>query len=390
MLTENRRAGEIRVLHIVPTYYPAVAFGGPIFSTKAICDCIANLKGFSVHVLTTNAASEKKRDRLCLVEKSVQFSDGYLVRYCRRDAGVSISLELLFRIPGAILRSDVIHLTGPYNFPTIPTLFFCRLFRRPVVWSPRGGFQATEQWENAPHRRLKSAFEWICDLIRPPNTILHVTAMAEKELSRSRFRKIETVLIPNSVRVPENLPERSWQPGGRLRVVFISRLHEKKGLEDLIEAMTLVPESVTLDIFGAGAEEYIASLQEWVSKLACRARVRFHGHVDGDAKRRAFVGGDVFCLPTHSENFGIVIAEALAHGTPVITTVNAPWQQIEQVGCGLWVSSGPQSLANAILDLDGKNLKEMGARGRDWIKREFSEGAMSDALSEKYRKIAGK
>ena len=368
MSNKQQNEDTLRILHVVPTFFPAVAFGGPIFSTRAICDGTSELSDLAVEVLTTDAASGKKGDRIELSENPVLFPGGYSVRYCQRDAGVSISLELLLRLPRAILRSNPHSEAQGSCFPIIPTLFLCRLFGRPVVWSPRGGFQATEQWINAPRRGLKILFERLSNFVRPRRTTLHVTAKEESEFSRRRLGDIEMALIPNCVSVPETLPERVWRPEGKLRIVFLSRVHEKKGLDDLIEAMALLPNFITLDIYGDGNGKYVASLKQSVAQLGCEDRIRFRGHVDGDDKTRAFVDADLFCLPTHSENFGIVVAEALAHGTPVVTTVNAPWQRIEEEGCGLWVESEPQALARAILSLEDMDLGEMGARGRSWMR----------------------
>lgn len=160
----------IHVLHVSPSFFPAITYGGPIFSTKAITDGVAKTEGFTVSVLSTDTANPNNRARLDLPQNPMTMPAGYEVRYCRSVPGSSISIELLLRLLPEVNRADLVHLTGPYNFPVIPTLIACRLTGTPLIWSPRGGFQATAQWEATPKRSLKVAFEHLCAWLSPPGT----------------------------------------------------------------------------------------------------------------------------------------------------------------------------------------------------------------------------
>lgn len=376
----------IKVLHVTPSFYPAVAYGGPIFSTKAITDGVAASPHFQISVLTTDTADPNSRERLALTENPANFPPGYFVHYCRRIAGSSISIQMARHLFHSVRRADVVHLTGPYNFPVIPTLLLCRLAGKPLVWSPRGGFQATAQWSGSPRRRVKVAFERLCRLVRPHRTVLHVTAGLELHSSRNLGR-VEAALIPNAVTIPSKPLEREWQPDGRLRLAFLSRIHPKKGLDILIEALAELPAHVTLDVYGAGDEEYLAKLNSRISSLSLASRVAFHGPVNGAAKSVALTSCDLFVLPTYSENFGIVVAEALAHGTPVVVTKGAPWEGIEVEECGRWVDICSEALVEAISNLDGANLSEMGSRGRNWMQRDFSVVKMVSRFESLYRRL---
>lgn len=377
----------MNVLHVVPTFYPAVKFGGPIFSTLAICDGLSQIPDMVIEVLTTDSASPERVDRLVLAQNPKTFPNGFQVKYCKRNFGVSISLELIMRLPKAIKKSDIVHLTGPYSFPIIPTLLLCRLLNKPVVWSLRGGFQATEQWPEVPSRTVKILFEILCNIVRPKRTILHVTSTEESMFSRKRLPGINFEVIPNSVDMPDEITGKKWRKDGQLKIIFLSRLHEKKGLEDLIDAMVILPEFVTLDIFGEGDSKYVESLRRRAREAGCDNRIRFLGHVDDKRKTQAYHSADIFCLPTYSENFGIVIAEALAHGVPVVTTVNAPWADIERVGCGRWTDVGAESMAKAILSLIDQDLREMGMLGQLWMERDFSKGSMARRFETVYQSV---
>lgn len=379
----------LHILHVSPSFWPAVAYGGPIFSTKAITDGVAAKPDFTIEVLTTDTADPNSAARLDLSENPLILPAGYKVRYCRKLAGSSISVEMLWRLGDAVRRADVVHLTGPYNFPVIPTLIACRLTGTPLVWSPRGGFQATAQWAGAPKRRVKDFFEKFCAVLAPSRMVLHTTAPMETETSSRNFPAADCALIPNAIDIPETLPSRTWRRGGHLRLAFLSRVHPKKGLDILLPALAALPGHVTLDIYGDGEPAYLVELKSQIERLGLEGRVHFRGPVSGPAKTAAFTECDLFVLPTHSENFGIVVAESLAHGTPVVTTMNAPWERVETEGCGCWTEASPEALTEAICYLDGADLAAMGARGRDWMKRDFSVAGMIQKCVGLYRDLAG-
>jgi glycosyltransferase involved in cell wall biosynthesis len=380
--------GPLRVLHVSPSFYPAMMYGGPIFSTKAMCDGVTEDKAIELRVLTTDAAGPLPSHRVVQMSNPALFPSGYSVQYCHRIAMASISPELIFRLPQLIKWANVVHLTGTYSFPTLPTLALCRVLGRPLVWSPRGGLHATAQWAGAPRRRIKRMFEHLCHILRPQRVVLHVTSDMERHTSRKRLKDIATVVIPNIVEVPSSLPIRNWRPNGQLRIMFISRLHAIKGLDILIDALAHLPEHVTLHIFGAGDATYEASLRRRVQDRKLGSRISFNGHVEGEAKQRAFLEADLFCLPTRSENFGVVIGEALAHGLPVITTTAAPWERLEDEGCGLWIEQGLEPLVRAIRAMEVADLPAMGKRGRNWMARDFSREMMTRRTVELYRRLS--
>jgi glycosyltransferase involved in cell wall biosynthesis len=377
----------MRILHITPTYYPATYWGGPIFSTKALCDGLARVHGIELRVLTTDAAGPAISTRITPSKNPETFPAGYEVLYARRIAGNSISPDLLARLLPAIRWADVVHVTASYSFPTIPALLAARWYGKPVVWSPRGSLQATEEWKNVTRRRTKIAYERLCQFCRPRDTVLHVTAEIERDLSVRRLNGIRTALIPNSVDMPVSDPQagRSWRPDGQLRLIFLSRLHQKKGLEILLEVMPTLPSHMTLDIYGTGESSYVEHLKAMVNAQGLGKRVMFHGHVDGPYKTDAFRSADLFVLPTYTENFGIAIAEALAHGVPVITTHQAPWSGIEREGCGAWIPLDADILRDTIMNMETKDMSTMGRRGHDWMRRDFSQESMVTKMLDVYR-----
>lgn len=378
----------MKILHVVPSFFPAKRWGGPIFSTLALCDWAASQPDVKVRVHSTDAAGPVRNDRIEPRQRVRTMSAGYEVIYHRRIAGHAIAPGLLLALPIAIFRADIVHVTGTYSFPTLPTLALARLLRRPVVWSPRGAIQAAHEWRDAPRQRVKRLFEWTARHIAP-NTLLMVTAESEARATSARMPRMRIEVVPNSVELPPKaqLNGRKWRPAGKLRLIFLGRVHEKKGINLLIEALSQLDAYVELDVYGAGSNDYLMELLELVRRLGLNERVRFHGHVDGAGKTAAFREADLFVLPSHSENFGIAIAEALAHGVPVITTRNTPWTSLDEVGCGRCIDLSVAELVDTINKTGAGDLANMGELGRDWMAREFSPDCVNQKLLELYRNV---
>ena len=128
----------------------------------------------------------------------------------------------------------------------------------------------------------------------------------------------------------------------------------------------------------------MTEVQALIKKLDLEADFEFPGLVAGDEKERCFSAADLFILPTYSENFGIVVAEALARAIPVITTTGAPWGELERYDWGWWVEPGVDGIVGALsvaLSTPREKLAEMGARGKVLIEERYSWGRIGrDAL----------
>ena len=370
----------MKTLHVTPCFYPATYWGGPVFSTKAICDGISALPEFELKVLTTNSAGPH------LWQRTKGQHLPYPVKYTMRMAGHAFAPGMVARLPMAVAWADVVHLTGTYNAATLPTMLCARLLGKPLVWSPRGALQATLEWGGAPHLRFKHLFHRLAATAMPRRAVVHATAAAEALAATRFFPSLETQTIPNAVALPARAPHIPSKRG--LRLMYLGRLHPKKGLPRLLQAMRELPDDVTLDIYGDGPADHVNELQQ--TAVALRQTVRFHGEVGGADKSEAFARADLFVLPSSSENFGIVVAEALAHGVPVITTNATPWHDLEKHQCGTVIAVENGDLAAAIKETAQRDLRAMGGRGRAWVGRDFGPEQMVDSFAALYRDLASR
>jgi len=377
----------MKILHIAPAYYPATYWGGPIFSVFALNNALANLPDISLTVLTTDTAGPQLDQRVDQT-KLVGLYPNQEIIMTRRVAGASVSVELLKKLPGLVRQADVVHLTATYSFPTLPTLLFCRLYNKPLVWSPRGAIQDAHEWQGSRRKRLKRWWETLCNLLmQPSRVVMHTTSERERVATQQRLPRATAFIVPNGVDIPEKLAMRDWLPGGRLRLMYLGRISPKKGIENLLEAIKLINDpSVSLTIYGAGDDCYTARLKALAEQLGLLGNtVFFAGHVDAADREAAFVGADVCVVPSYTENFCMVVAEALAHGDPVIASHGTPWAEVEERRCGLWVDNSPASLAQAITEIRGMALAKMGAHGKSWMKSEYDWNVIALSMADIYR-----
>jgi glycosyltransferase involved in cell wall biosynthesis len=337
-----------------------------------------------VRVLTTNANGPSAVLDVT-TQSEVEAAPGVRVLYAKRVGSESLSLPLLGRLFEMVRWANVVHVSAVYSFPVIPAMLAARLSGKPVVWSPRGSLQ---RWSGSTRVRLKDAWDAVCGAIQPKNTVLHVTSDEEAAESVARYPGLRTAIIPNGVHVPPGLNRR---PGdGTLRLIFLGRLHPKKGIENLIEAASLLGDiRWSLAIAGKGDPEYTASLRRRIDDLGVSDRVTMLGEVLGADKQAALENSDLAVFPSYTENFGLVIAEALAHGVPVIASTATPWSEIEARGCGLWVANDPTTVKEAILRIARMPMQDMGARGREWMMSQYSWDRAAAATAALYANLTG-
>lgn len=389
-MTSRRPA---RVAHITPAFHPARAYGGPTESAYQLSLALAR-RGHEVRVLTTDADGPDRVLDLPDKGHEVTLAPGLRARYCPRIAITSVSPSLLTHLGELVRWSEVVHLNAIYNFTTFPTLLAARALGRPVVWSARGALQ---RWSGARRPTTKAIWEHGCRLIAPEKLVLHFTSQEEAAESASRVPEAETVVIPNGVHVPEAQGERdrerAFMPGGVLRLVALGRLHPIKGLDNLIRACAALkqaPEGApfTLTLAGAGDAAYTRALEALIAARSLGDEVKLIGEIRGEsAKARLFAGADILVAPSHRENFGIAIAEALAHGVPVIASRGTPWGGLVERSAGLWVDNSPESLARAIAEARGIDLAAMGERGRAWALDAYSWDGVAGSMSELYARL---
>jgi glycosyltransferase involved in cell wall biosynthesis len=217
--------------------------------------------------------------------------------------------------------------------------------------------------------------------------VLCATSTEEAQSIRGCGFQQPIAVVPNGVTLPKLKEGRNQRRIVRT-MLFLSRIHPMKGLPLLVEAWKRAqPLGWRVLVVGPDESGHRETVEEAVSAADLKDVFEFVGPATEAKKARFFEIADVFVLPTMSENFGVVVAEALAHGVPVITTTGAPWRGLVENDCGWWVRPEVGELASAILEataLTDVERAAMGSRGRSWMERDFSWPSLAMRMRSVY------
>jgi glycosyltransferase involved in cell wall biosynthesis len=223
---------------------------------------------------------------------------------------------------------------------------------------------------------------------------IHCTAEAEQRQAARWLGDVPAVVLPYLVDLaPYARLQRPVTTGGEPSLLFLSRLHEQKGVDVLLDAAALLKNRgvrFTLSIAGTALDDgYRQMLQDRAAGHGLGESVRFLGLVTGPAKLSLLQSADLFVLPTRHENFGLALIEAMACGTPVLTTCGTNiWQEIEAAG-GTIFDNNPAALCDAIVALlkDRAALAAVGERGRKWVLSRFDTAALAADYEAMYAQL---
>lgn len=284
---------------------------------------------------------------------------------------------------------DIIHSHGVWLMPNLYPAWASSRYRRPHVVSPRGMLTPVAL------RFSRRAKQMLWALVQGPAVrnaaCLHATSELEFRELRDFGLRQPIAIIPNGIDLPAERP--AVQSNDRT-LLFLGRIHPKKGIENLLLAWRQVAPAFPdwrLKIVGRDEDEHQARLEGLVADLSI-PRVAFVGARYGKEKQAEYQAAELFILPSHSENFGMTVAEALSHGVPVITTTGTPWAKVVDTGCGWWVTPNAEGLEAALRDAltrDAPALRTMGRAGRAWMERDFSWPRLAGDFEATYRWILG-
>jgi glycosyltransferase involved in cell wall biosynthesis len=176
-------------------------------------------------------------------------------------------------------------------------------------------------------------------------------------------------------------------------LVVLSRIHPKKGLDNLLRVWKeLVGQFRDWHLVLAGSDliGYQRELEHLILQLDLGGHVTFTGPLSGASKDAALGNAELFVLPSHSENFGIVVAESLGYSVPVITTRETPWKELESYRCGWWIEDDPAALKSALTEamrLSPRERREMGLNGRSLVEQKYSWSRVAEEMVSVYEWI---
>lgn len=337
--------------------------------------------------------------RLSTVSRTPQASAPYLAPgdQCYRSLffhGFAVSLEAIAGLWRDVRSCDVLLINGIFTFPVTLAALYAVILNKPFMVAVRGGLKpwamAHKKWKKYFYIRLITL-----PLMRRARYVQVTSLEEEKNIRNLGFKNV--INISNGIDAEEfaNLPGRDKAGarfGRRLVFLFLSRTNKEKGLDILLSAYRkfcadFSAEGHVLCIVGPDHQGYLKGMGLNYAKENIE---RLEG-VYGEDKLALLRRADVLVLPSYSENFSNVVAEALACETPVITTTGTPWTELEKVGCGLYIEPTADKLFEAMKLMYGKTQierQEMGRRGRQYILENFNWENKAKQLFVYLEKIA--
>ncbi|WP_167343649.1 XrtY-associated glycosyltransferase XYAG1 [Pedobacter borealis] len=355
----------MKIIHITASYKPAYLYGGPIQSVGKLCETLIGLavrgEGLGINdvqILTTTANGTNELDvaigNPVLVEgvsvtyfkrwtkDHSHFSPGLLLNlrkeilHCIQDDKTSDKDDKLntanqnLKGPPRLIdtppkEGNVVHIHAWWNLVSVLSCLVAKWYKIPVVLSPRGMLTSyTFGNRNSFSKRLIHKL-----MGKQLLKYCHIHATSEQEK-----RDILTIVQPKSIRVIPNLVSLGAgavasefhaavvkdEKSPVFKMIFLSRIEEKKGLELLFEALALVDIPWQLTIGGTGKEDYVQRLKDKAEKLKFSERMNWLGQVNNEHKFNFMAGHDLTVLTSYNENFANVVVESLSVGTPVLVS----------------------------------------------------------------------
>ncbi len=345
------------------------------------------------------AGQGAKVDLMSLGEPRAQVANGVRALTFRRDfASVPVlgqlylSHEMRQAVDEAARGGALIHTHGMWLMPNVMPAAIARRRGAPLVFSTHGMMDPVV----LEYSRVRKGLFLRLFQQRALDSVdcFHATSAEEVQHIRRFGLKQPIAVIPNGIDIPELEPRTLDSPPERT-ILYLGRIHPKKGIDLLIRAWAAIESrwpDWRLRIVGPSERQHDVELKRLAQSLGVQ-RVSFEPGVFGADRDAALRAADVFVLPTLSENFGLVVGEALAQETPVICTKGAPWQGLQQNRCGWWIDHDPDVLAATLeqaASMPRPALQAMGARGRAWMARDFSWSTVGAQMLAVYRWRLGK
>ena len=312
--------------------------------------------------------------------------------------------------PDVFCQCDLIHIHGLWSGLLHKAANFACENNIPVIWSTHG---MTAPW-SMHHKWWKKLPAWQLYQKRDLKRAVAIHCTTEQEVEWNKSLGFSNCFIaPLGTHLPKIKQFHSTATANNYTLLFVGRIYPVKGLVNLIKAWKLVQSHPSnsqdstipfyryrsnlplnpqwkLRIVGPDQAGHQGELESLVRELGLADSVEFPGPKFGDELNSEYDNCDCLILPSFTENFGATIVDALAHGKPCIASTFTPWRELQERGCGWWVSNEPEQLAVAIREmssLDDTARREMGSRGCELVEKKYTWDAVVKAMVARYREV---
>jgi glycosyltransferase involved in cell wall biosynthesis len=362
----------MRVLHVLPT--KASHYGGPVRIADAFVKQLLKA-GHSARIYPVSDPS----------------SDAEGLGYWPGAKG-------LRALAAEVRDVDLVHIHGLWTIPTSAASLCARVSKRPFVIQPHGMLDRWSLRRSAAKKKIYAALVERSNL--DAASAVHFYHEEEREEAKDFGIRVPSYLLPNGVYLDafSGLPGKDAlrreypEIGDKVAVLFLGRIHPKKGLPLLVSALAEVlgrGQRVHLIVAGPDEAGHRAEVEAQVAQLGVTNAVTFTGPVEGDKKKLLLGGADVFALTSHQEGDSVAVKEALGAGLPVLITYPCHLRQVAEEGAGFVVNPDVKEIVTALdaLTRDGATRDAMGRNARGLVEREFRWEVIGARLVERYQEV---
>ncbi len=373
----------MKLVVVIPYFYPAYIYGGPVFAAYHLCQKLAE-NGVDIDVITTNLNGKEKLD---VVPNVFTSHSGFKVKYYNKCLLPFFSFKMIFGLAKDIRDADVVHVQTIYSLSTLFALLHSYLQKKVVLLSPRGSLTG---WSFIHRGFIKKL--WIKFFIKPFHKRIFWHATSEKEILEIKhfFPKANIELVSDGVCFEEseikNECNKKWQ--NSYYIACLGRLHKVKGYDIMLKAMPYILKVYSnLKLFIAGMDEgELEVLKNLSQELKIQDNIEFVGQLDSENKNCFLKHAQCLVMPSHTENFGLVVTEALFQNTPVIASKNTPWEVLETKQAGFHIINNPQSISQSVITL--LNDIEFYSKNTSNVVEQFSWSKISKTYKTTLLKIS--
>lgn len=284
---------------------------------------------------------------------------------------------------------DIYHTNGLWLYTNHVTAQIANQKNKPFVITTRGMLYPDALARSAWKKWLVRKLWFDNDILNA--TCIHATCQQEVECIRQFGYKGPIANVGNVVEVPEFATIATKKLQGKKIIGYLGRLHQRKNVHGILQALSICPkeikDNIVFQIMGGGDENYEKFLHQEVSRLGLEKQVEFLGFVTGEEKYRRLRDLSALFVPSDFENFGMIIPEALISGTPVMASLNTPWQSLNENSCGWWIDRTTENISEVICkvcQLSESEILEMGKRGRKLVLENFTSEVISKKMLQLY------
>ncbi len=371
----------MRICLVTSSFYPATFYGGPISATWDLSQELAK-KDVEMYISTTNANGNSRLK--VNTNRFIKQKEKLFVKYYHEQFINRFSLAFIFGIWNDIRKADVVYIQYLFHYTVLFSLLFSRIQTKEIIICPRGSLG---EW-GLRYKKKYFKKAWLFLFVNPfiKSVIFQASSYIEKDDILINFSKAKVEIINDGVDFLSFQEFNKYEKNALLEkytntkceaisnIFFsIGRLHAIKAFGVLIDAFSLfIKEDTNAKLIIAGGDDGVGEkLKQQIIDLKLQDSVFLIGAIDFEDKKTLFNNCDYFTLASEFESFGIVVAEALACGKPIVLSNKTPWKDLEKNKCGILVDNEKNSFSNAFSKVikekyDSKAIKNYIQSNYDW------------------------